>query len=198
MLFSLQMDQVRAFIAVDIGDSLRSELDELQRKLKKVHANVRWVKPGNIHLTLVFLGNVPAEQIDVIGQEMERSCAEQSGFELQASGAGFFGKRSHPRVIWTGVADCPPLLSLQSRIVRGLNAQEIGFDNKPFSPHLTLGRVKGIDQHTEPLMEKLERYSAIELGSVHIDRVELIQSTLTPRGAEYSVLHRAVLQKGND
>jgi 2'-5' RNA ligase len=191
------MDQIRAFIAVDIGNGIRGKLDELQRKLKKVHANVRWVNPGNIHLTLVFLGDVPPDQIDVIKQEMGRSCSEQPGFELHAVGTGFFGTRTHPRVIWTGVADCPPLLALQSRIARGLNARGIAFDNKPFSPHLTLGRVKAIDQHTEPLLEKIERYSGSALGSVYVDRVELIQSKLTPRGAEYSLLHHEVLPTGN-
>ena len=57
------MNSVRAFIAVDVGEEIRAHLDGLQRKLKKVHANVRWVKPGNIHLTLAFLGNLPAESL---------------------------------------------------------------------------------------------------------------------------------------
>lgn len=187
------MDLIRAFIAVDIGDDIRDRLDELQRKLKKVHANVRWVKPRNIHLTLVFLGDVTVEQVDLIRQELDLACRDRVAFDLAAAGTGFFGKRKYPRVIWAGVADCPPLATLQNRIAQELHATGIEFDNKPFSPHLTLGRVKGIDQHTEPLLEKIEKYNMTELGSVHIDRVELIQSTLTPHGAEYEILHRVML-----
>ena len=187
------METVRAFIAVDIGEEIRGRLDDLQRKLKKVHANVRWVKPGNIHLTLVFLGAVPAGDIGRIGQELDRACCGQAPFELQAFGTGFFGKRKYPRVIWTGAADSPPLAGLQSRIVQALHAAGVGFDNKPFSPHLTLGRFKGTDRHTEPLLEKIAKYSETGLGSVHVDRVELIQSTLTPHGAAYEVLHRSFL-----
>lgn len=187
------MDTIRVFIAVDVGDEIRSKLDELQRKLKKVHADVRWVKPRNIHLTLVFLGDVPVDKIETIEHALNRACSEQPAFDLASRGTGFFGRRSHPRVIWAGVVDCPPLLELQRRTAEQLHTLGIVPDSKPFSPHLTLGRVKGIDQHTVPLMEKVDRYQETELGSTHIDRVELIQSKLTPRGAEYELLHQTEL-----
>jgi 2'-5' RNA ligase len=188
------MGTIRAFIAVDIGEGIRRELDELQRKLKKVHANVRWVKPRNIHLTLAFLGELPPEKIDAVKQGLDRACEQLAAFEIEACGFGFFGRRSHPRVIWAGVSDCPPLTELQGRIVQNLNDAGIEFDKKPFTPHLTLGRVRGIDRHIEPLLEKIGKYSELCLGLNHIDRVELLQSRLTPAGAEYAVLHRALLK----
>jgi len=190
------METVRAFIAVDIGDDIRGRLDELQRKLKKVHAGVRWVKPRSMHLTLVFMGDVPREQIDSIKQVLDRACDGRPPLDLAAAGTGFFGKATSPRVIWAGIAECPALVKLQHRIAEGLLDAGIAFDDKPFSPHLTLGRVKAIDQHTGSLLQKLEKYRDVDLGEARIDHVELIQSTLTPHGAEYTTLHRVALIEG--
>jgi 2'-5' RNA ligase len=187
------METVRAFIAIDINDELRGRLGELQRKLKKGHANVRWTQPKGIHLTLVFLGDVSSESIDPIRTALDRTCRGIKCFELEAMGIGTFGRPGHPRVIWAGIAPSAPLTSLQQQIVERLEAQGIDFDRKPFSPHLTLGRVKGIDRHTDPLLEKIEKYADASIGTARINHVGLIRSDLTPRGAEYTVLHRSLL-----
>lgn len=189
------MDTVRAFIAVDIGNEIRGKLDELQRKLKKVHANIRWVKPRNIHLTLAFLGEVPANRVDSIKEALRDACAGQPAFDLIAVGTGFFGKPRYPRVIWAGVSDCAPLKALQNRIGHALHQSGIEFDEKRFSPHLTLGRVKGIDRHIEPLLEKIGKYGEADLGGACIAHVELVQSKLAPHGAEYEILQRVALCK---
>jgi 2'-5' RNA ligase len=185
------METARLFIAIDIGDEIRERLDELQRKLKKVHSNVRWTKPKNIHLTLAFLGHVPAEKIGLIKAAIDSACGEIKCFELEAAGLGTFGRPGQPRVVWAGIAACPALMSLQQKTVDALFAAEIDFDRKPFSPHLTLGRVKAIDHHTPSLLEKLEKYRALRLGCVMVCGVELVKSDLTPRGAEYTELHRS-------
>lgn len=187
------MKTVRAFIAVDIGDEIRGRLDELQRKLKKVHSTVRWTKPNAMHLTLAFLGDLPIEKIDPLKMALDHACRKTACFKLVAAGVGTFGRPRHPRVVWAGIAACPPLMQLQNKILEGLCSVEIDFDSKPFTPHLTLGRVKGIDHHTAPLLEKIEKYRDAPIGSTRIDHVELIQSELTPRGAEHTVLHRSAL-----
>lgn len=183
------METIRAFIAVDIGDGIRAQLDELQRKLKKVHANVRWVKPRNIHLTLAFLGELPVEKTQPLKTALADALRDTGAFELKALGTGYFGRPNHPRVIWAGTVDSPPLKELQRKTVEALRATGIGFDSKPFSPHLTLGRVK-TPNHTESLLGKIEKYKERELGSTRIASVELIESKLTPAGAEYSILHQ--------
>jgi 2'-5' RNA ligase len=185
------METVRAFIAVDIGDEIRGRLDELQRKLKKVHSNVRWTQPKSMHLTLAFLGDVPIEDFDRLTSAIDRACRGVEAFELKANGIGTFGKPRHPRVIWAGIAASPPLTALQQRIGEALLAAEIAYDRKPFSPHLTLGRVKSVDHHTPPLLDKLEKYEDTAFGSVLVSGVELMKSELTPYGAEYAVLHEA-------
>ncbi|NNJ70124.1 MAG: RNA 2',3'-cyclic phosphodiesterase [Kiritimatiellales bacterium] len=190
------METIRAFIAVDIGDELRAHLDGLQRRLKKVHADVRWVKPPDMHLTLAFLGALPVEQITPLQVLLDGGLQQIGPFELTAAGTGYYGRRGQPRTIWAGVEDCPPLKALQQRIAELLEAGGIEFDRKPFSPHLTLGRVKGRN-HTESLLGKLEKYKAVELGRARITTVELIQSLLKPHGVEYGVLHRVALCTGN-
>lgn len=188
------METVRAFIALDIGEEIRGRMDELQRRLKKVHAPVRWVCPSGMHLTLVFLGAVPAGQIDPVRQVIDDAATGQSPFGIEASGTGFFGRPGRPRVVWAGIAACPPLMTLQHHVAEGLKRAAIAFDDKPFSPHLTLGRVKGIDGHIPPLLEKLGRFRETPLGAARIDRIDLVQSRTTPHGAEYAVLHRAGLR----
>ncbi len=191
------METVRAFIAVDIGDEIRSTLDELQRKLKKVHSNVRWTKPKDIHLTLAFLGDLPIEELDRLTFAIDQACRDVEVFELKGNSTGTFGKPRHPRVIWAGIAACPALTTLQQRIGDALLAAEIAFDQKPFSPHLTLGRIKSVDPHTSSLLDMLEKYEDMALGSVIVSGVELMKSDLTPRGAEYAVLHRVALKQIN-
>lgn len=188
------MEMMRAFIAVDIGDEIRGRLDELQRKLKKVHSNVRWTQPKNMHLTLAFMGDVAITELDRITSVIDRVCRGAGAFELNAIGVGTFGKPGHPRVLWAGIEACHSLTALQQRISEALLVAEIAFDQKPFSPHLTLGRVKSIDRHTQPLLGKLEKYADMAFGSVLVSGVELMKSQLTPRGAEYAVLHRAALK----
>ena len=186
------METVRAFIAVDIGDEIREKLDGLQRKLKKVHAHVRWVKPQSMHLTLAFLGDLSVEKIIPLKTALDEAFQGLESFELEVAGTGFFGRPNRPRVIWAGIADCPPLMKLQCKTVDALQVANVEFDNKPFSPHLTLGRIKA-PNHTESLLGKLDKYRDEPLGQTRIDAVQLIQSELKPSGAEHTPLHRIVL-----
>ena len=186
------METVRAFIAVDMGGEIREKLDGLQRNLKKVHANVRWVKPQNMHLTLAFLGDLPVEKITPLQTALGGAFQGLEPFELDVAGTGFFGRPNHPSVIWAGIAECPSLMELQRKAVGALHVAEIEFDNRPFSPHLTLGRVKA-PHHTESLLGMLEKGKTATFGRTWIDSAELIRSKLSPKGAEYTVLHRVPL-----
>jgi 2'-5' RNA ligase len=186
------METVRAFIAVDIGGDARSKLAKLQRQLQRTHADVKWVKVESIHLTLAFLGNVPIDSIRPLEAAMDQAFQGQETFDLKVAGTGTFGKPKHPRVIWAGIEECPPLMQLQEKTVEALHAADVQFDAKPFSPHLTLGRVKSF-KHISALLDALVREKDVEFGCVQISEVLLIKSKLKPGGAEYTVLHRAVL-----
>ncbi|HEY5621873.1 MAG TPA: RNA 2',3'-cyclic phosphodiesterase [Pontiella sp.] len=190
------MNTVRAFIAIDIGDEIRARLDALQRRLKKVHADVRWVHPGNIHLTLAFIGDVPTDKTDMLKPLLDTGLSGVQPFSLKAYGTGYFGRPGRPRVIWAGIPDAPKLMDLQAKTIRALLNAGIEFDNKPFHPHLTLGRVKALN-HTESLLAKIEKYKDAELGQTAVNAVNLIKSRLTPQGAEYTILHQVRLSSVN-
>lgn len=186
------METARCFIAVDIDHAVRKELAKLQQRLKRAHADVKWVKPENIHLTLAFLGNVPIDEIRPLEATMDSNLQGQDKFNMTFAGTGSFGKPRHPRVVWAGINDSPPLMELQRKVVAALQEANVAFDEKPFSPHLTIGRVKS-SKHAAELIDELEKEKDTELGSVEISEVLLIKSVLAPGGAEYSVLHRTAL-----
>ena len=186
------METLRAFIAVDIGHEVRNRLTDFQHRLAKSRADVRWVKPRGIHLTLAFLGKLPLEKIQPLKRSLDHALQGMHPFEFDVAGTGTFGRPGNPRVVWSGISECRPLKELQCRTAEALRSAGIVFDDKPFSPHLTLGRVKspaGVDK----LLQLLERDKSVFFGHVHIASVELLQSKLQPSGAEYTVLHKSVL-----
>ena len=186
------METIRAFIAVDLGEELRSVLGGLQRSLQRAHADVKWVKPQNIHLTLAFLGNVSIDSIRPLEAAMDRTCRGADAFTLKISGTGTFGKPKHPRIIWAGIEESPALMTLHAKSVEALQAVGIEYDTRPFSPHLTLGRVKS-PKHIAALLDELEREKDAAFGSVEIAEARLIKSELKPYGAKYTVLHQTAL-----
>ncbi|MCF7848237.1 MAG: RNA 2',3'-cyclic phosphodiesterase [Kiritimatiellales bacterium] len=183
------METVRAFIAVELNDAVRGELAGLQRRLKKAHADVRWVRTEGMHLTLAFLGDVPVEKFQPLETALDESFQSLEPFSVKATGIGTFGKPSRPRVVWAGIADGPPLMELQHKTVQALRKAAVDFDEKPFSPHLTLGRVKS-PKNIQHMLELFEKEQATEFGSVDVTEVLLMKSELKPTGAEHTVLHR--------
>ena len=186
------METIRAFIAIDIGDEIRGCIDELQRILKKVHADVRWVRPCNIHLTLAFLGELPTDRLEPLKASLEDNLSGETAFELSVTGTGFFGRPDRPRVIWAGIDACPPLSALHRKTAAALKAAGLEPDTKPFAPHLTLGRVKS-PNHTASLLAKLDNFQHAVLGKTVVNETVLYRSTLRREGAEYTALHRIPL-----
>ena len=186
------METVRTFIAVDIDHAVRGELAKLQLRLKQAHADVRWVKPENIHLTLAFLGDVDIDRIRPLEAAMDQNLQRLEKFSLTFADTGTFGKPRRPRIIWAGINDSQPLMELQRKTTDALREAGVGFDAKPFSPHLTIGRVKS-PKHVAALLDELEKEKATEIGSVEISEVLLFKSVLKSGGAEYSVLYRTAL-----
>lgn len=186
------METARLFIAVDLGETIRRELEKLQRRLKHTHADVKWVDPAKIHLTLAFLGEVDIDQIRPLEAALSQALQGVEKFSVTVSGTGTFGKPRWPRVVWAGIADCPPLMELQRKTAEALNAAAVEHDAKSFSAHLTLGRVKP-PKHVAELLTELDKEKETLLGSADIAEVLLIKSELRPAGAEYTVLHRVPL-----
>jgi 2'-5' RNA ligase len=135
-----------------------------------------------MHLTLRFLGEIDPGKVPSIDRVLEESAAEVSPFSLSLSGLGAFPGLSRPRVVWVGLTgDLQPLGRLKKSIDRGLKPLGFPLEDRPFKPHITLGRVKTrIDGHA---LVGSRNFSS---DSFLVCRVRLIKSILKPQGAEYN------------
>ena len=194
------MEAVRAFIAIELPDAIRDQLGEIESRLKpRLPARcIRWVKPDSIHLTLKFLGQVPADQIDLITLSARSAVASLLSFTLEVSGSGCFPDLHRPRVVWVGVHEVDPAGRLQS-VQRAVEAsvEPLGYppERRPFSPHLTLGRLAR-DVRPPDLRKVGEVIHATPVGALgkwEVDEIALIKSDLQPSGAVYTILSRIAL-----
>lgn len=183
------MESMRAFIAIDIGSDIRARLNKLQQKLKLTAADIRWVKPENMHLTLAFLGQVSLEELQPLEKTLGETIQRQEPFALRIQGTGVFGRRSRPSVVWAGTTVCPPLLELHQKVVAAVKAAHIDYHENAYRPHLTLGRFKSLN-HLDPLFQTLDKEQEADFGLLEVRSIQIIKSELKPSGAEYTVLHR--------
>ena len=186
-------DTIRTFIATAIPDFVLAAIHEVQESIRRHGFNIRWVRPGNIHLTLKFLGDVSRQDVDRIAVTMVETVKPFPPISLSARGVGVFPSIKRPRVLWVGLdGQTEPLVRLQKALDEGLGA--IGFprEARPFKGHLTLGRVKGrID--SRKLGAAIDRFSGFESETFRVDRIHLLKSDLKPAGAIYTRLNSAEL-----
>ncbi len=191
------MSVIRAFIAIDLPESLYAPLEQvsetLQGKLKDMP--IRWVPVPNIHLTLKFLGDVSEKNIRMIREILFAEAASHKQFEVCVGGFGVFPNFTRPRVIWVGV-EAPEELNQLYRRIDGETAR-LGYapDKRKFNPHVTLGRVSRNANSKEVrfIGGELRNYKLGFLGAARIIEVHLFKSDLSPKGAVYTKLHTAYL-----
>lgn len=179
---------LRCFLAIELPESILNRIGEVQRALKSSKADVRWVNPENIHLTLKFFGNIEEFQIESIVKSIEEPIRTTSPISIAVQGIGAFPGLKNPRVIWVGLNDeRKELVPFQNRLEREL--EKVGFqpEDRPFHPHLTLGRMRS-NQGKDELVRGMERYREEEFGNFQVERVVLFKSDLRPTGPIYTVL----------
>jgi 2'-5' RNA ligase len=193
--FSAIMTTIRTFIAIELTEAAQAVLSNLENHLKTIAPpnTVRWTAPQNIHLTLHFLGDVAVEDVATINQVLETVALAASPFSLVLEGLGCFPNFQRPRIVWVGVGGAFKTLQLiQGRLGSALQ-EAIGFspEARPYSPHLTIGRVKkGIQSaQLKQLGQALEREQAVgQLVSLPVTEISLIKSELKPTGPIYTRL----------
>jgi 2'-5' RNA ligase len=151
---------------------------------------VKWVLPEKIHLTLKFFGNIEESKVDPILQSIGGLIQRTSPFSMKVQGVGAFPHSKNPRVIWMGLMGGKEGLATFQKELEGTLAK-IGFDpeDRPFQPHLTLGRVK-TSRGKDDLIGKMEKHREEEFGSVEVEEVVLFKSELTPTGPVYTALKK--------
>ncbi|MGI6035755.1 MAG: RNA 2',3'-cyclic phosphodiesterase [Limnochordia bacterium] len=174
------MASLRAFVAVELDPKLAPRVVAVQEQLARDGwRRVKWVKAHNLHFTLKFLGEVPVDNLEQIVGSIGRGLRGFSKFGVELTGIGAFPSVSRPRVVWIGVGQGKEELCTLAELVRG----EFPPEKQPFRPHLTIGRVKDVTA-----IPALEGRADLKLGRFTVERVSLIQSTLTRSGPIYTCL----------
>ncbi len=189
------MPMIRSFIAIEIPPDLKSRMEELQRDLRRTDADVKWVRPEGVHLTLKFLGYIQEEDVERISQAVGPVVSAWEPFEVSVKGMGGFPSSRSPRVVWVGVErGKEQLQSLQQAIETKTAELSFPSENRPFSPHLTLGRVRS-PRGKAALARALEEHKEAEVGGFRADEVFLFRSELKPTGAVYTKLRNFEMKK---
>jgi 2'-5' RNA ligase len=179
---------IRAFVAVNLDEPLRAALGQAQGRLRQVPADVSWTLPGNIHLTLKFLGEIGERGVERVGRALEGAAASHAPFTARVGGFGVFPPKGPPRVLWAGMTEGgEALVSLQASVERALAALGFPREGRPFRPHLTLGRVRS-PRNAAALAEAAAALGGGVLGTVTVAHIDLMRSQLHPKGSIYTVL----------
>lgn len=185
---------IRSFIAIDIPQSIKNIIAGIQSDFKESGADVKWVKPDLIHLTLKFLGNIKEEQIEGIKKCMIKSVEGITPFFMNLTDVGVFPNIRYPRVIWVGLQDkTGRLLSLQKNIEENLMTLEFKPEERKFSSHLTIGRLKSLKGKSR-LANMIHAKKGMNIdGSISVNKVNLMKSDLRVTGPIYTILETVSL-----
>ncbi len=178
---------IRCFLAIDLPEDLRPGLALAQGELKKTQADVKWVPPGNIHITLKFFGNVTDAEIPNIIAAAREVAAGQGPLTLKVRGAGAFPTIRSPRVVWLGLGgDMLPLAQFFHRLEKAFAALDYPPETRAFNPHLTLGRVRSPEGRAQ-LSRAIEKL-VVDWPPFVVWEIILFQSVLSPKGSTYTPL----------
>jgi 2'-5' RNA ligase len=181
---------VRAFIAIHPSDEVAERLADLRDELSDdlPDSAVRW--STQLHLTTQFLGNIDDTRIAEYATAIRNACTATKPFVLCCTGMGCFPSARQPRVIWAGLTgDIEPLQKLKANVDAALEPLGYVPENRAFKPHLTVARVREMNARQRQRMPKLvEQYQTTDFGEWPVDRIELMQSLLSPKGAQYKVV----------
>ncbi len=186
---------IRSFLAIELPRSVLKKIEEVQGDLKQSRADVRWVSPRNIHLTLKFFGYIDESKIESIVQSIEGPATAIPPFSLKIKGLGAFPHLKNPRVLWMGLTEGKDVLTILQRQVEE-ELEKVGFEReeRAFEPHLTLGRSNS-SRGRDELIGMMEKYREEEFGEFGVEKLILFKSDLRPTGPIYTALKEIKLGK---
>ncbi len=193
------MSLLRAFIAIELPVPIQNAIQQETAVLRQALDStlVRWVPSHNVHLTLKFLGDVSPANIKLLTQTLSQEADQQPAFDIQIGGIGSFPTSRRPRVIWIGL-HAPAVLESLQRCIESAAAR-LGYapEERPFSPHLTIGRVRQNlpASSIQKIRTSLEATKVGNLGSAKVDSIHLFKSDLNSNGSVYTKLSSAPLKK---
>src|SRR5262245_23244507 len=194
---------IRAFLAVNLSEPLRTNLTKIHSELKQrlgnelsKHLRVSWVQPASLHLTVKFLGDIDEQLIEPMQKALENVLSSHRAIEIPLDRLGVFPRLQQARVLWVGPLevweksqDAARLASLHRAVDDCCSSLNLAPDTRPLSPHLTLARIKeggrdfGQILARSGLMDK-----PVSAGSMMVDAIHLMKSELKPTGSVYTKL----------
>ncbi len=185
---------MRCFIAINLDDSLRKEIDKYIGELKAGNRDVRWVPPENLHITLKFLGETPEDSVKEISEKLSSVAAHHKPLRIKLHGVGVFPDRKRPRVIWIDLLDAEGLLKIKEQVEKVIITLGFNEENRSFSPHLTIGRIRELKDRGR-LLKDVETLKDKDFGNIDVKKISLMRSDLKPTGAQYTALAEFNLNK---
>ena len=185
------MAMTRTFIALEMNEYLQSHLAGVIRQVAQILPRLNWVNPAGIHLTLAFLGELDAASLEQARQATAAAAQQVKPFSYHLTHIGTFGSPRQPRVVWMGIEEKSTSLSHLHRILNQELAQrDFVTENRPFSPHLTLARVKNAlsPDELERLQSILAEKRFISSHEYPVNSINVMKSDLLRSGAEYTCL----------
>ncbi len=183
----LRMKRIFIGVKIDPGTALMNMISDFRTYLK--NEKIKWTEIDNLHITIEFLGDTDEEMIKEMDKMLKVVCEGTGHFHLDLTGAGVFRSLSDPRILWAGIVSSEKLNRLQEAIRKGLKETGIEVEERAFNPHLTLGRIKRI-QESDSLKSLIDKYSDKGIQTQLVSDVILYESRLSPAGAAYIPLSR--------
>ena len=191
------MDGKRIFVAFDISEAVRIACDRHIRYLREMFPKVRvgWERSEKLHITLKFLGDTDPIILNELQSRVAKIGSQYVSFRLRLSAAGIFPTTTRPRILWIGVDDpSNTVIGIQSQIEDICADLRFKKENKPFRPHITIGRAREFQAAAELANEHLQ--TKIEPVEFDVSEIVIYESKLLPTGSAYSVVERAKLRSG--
>jgi 2'-5' RNA ligase len=180
---------IRSFLAFRLPFDIRSVLDEVLPDLKGASRDVKWVRPGGVHLTVVFLGDIEEGTLTDLKESVKRVADNFTPFDVAVRGTGFFPNPRRPRVVWLGLeGDIERMGGLRNDLQRALKPFGIKQEKRAFKPHLTLGRFRRGGSMDKRLENTIAKFKDVSSPVCTLGELILFKSDLRPGGAVYTVL----------
>lgn len=177
------MPEIRAFLAIDLDDDLKPNINKVIKEFKKTNANIKYVDLANLHLTLKFFGDIDTEGIDLLSQKISGVVSQFEPFDIKIKGCGAFPNNNHIKVIWVGLEEDDILRDLHDKL--DVEFKKLGFEaDKKFSSHLTIGRMKSAKNKND-VKSTIESLGDVEIGEMKVEKIILKKSTLKASGPIY-------------
>ncbi|RLE14530.1 RNA 2',3'-cyclic phosphodiesterase [Candidatus Aerophobetes bacterium] len=185
---------MRVFIAVELPEAVKKEIARIQNKIMNTPGRIRWVKPSSLHITLKFLGEIEKEKLNRVFEVTQKIADKFKPFFFEIKGVGIFPETGSPRIIWIGIEKGHLELGRMAKELEDrLFEQGFPRERKKWTPHITLGRVKRLNNQ-EIIRKLINQEKQTTGGWVKAETISLMQSHLTPQGAIYTPLERFPLK----